>query len=136
MSAPDDDALRAMLEGLRCGSVHITADRCSGDSRAVGAFCDLIRAAPSLAAEVLRLRAERDAGISRRTYDAREVAPTPEEIIAHESRGGLWLILSVGRRYHVMQVTRHTLAMDVMPHTWIALDADFMPCAWPVGGGQ
>ena len=60
MSAPDDDTLRAMLEGLRCGSVHITADRCTGDSRAVGAFCDLIRAAPSLAAEVLRLRAECD----------------------------------------------------------------------------
>ena len=56
-----DDTLRAMLEGLRCGSVHITADRCTGDIRAVEAFCDLIRAAPSLAAEVLRLRAERDA---------------------------------------------------------------------------
>lgn len=86
--------------------------------------------------DVQRLRAERDVAISRRSYDARDVAPTPEEIIAHESRGGLWLILSVGRRYHVMQVTRHTLAMDVMPHKWIALDADFMPCAWPVGGGQ
>lgn len=60
MSAPDDDTLRAMLEGLRCGSVHITADRCTGDSRAVGAFCDLIRAAPALAAEVLRLRTECD----------------------------------------------------------------------------
>ena len=60
MSAPDDDTLRAMLEGLRCGSVHITADRCTGDSRAVAAFCDLIRAAPALAAEVLRLRAECD----------------------------------------------------------------------------
>lgn len=60
MSAPDDDTLRAMLDGLRHGDVHITADRCTGDSRAVSAFCDLIRAAPELAAEVLRLRAERD----------------------------------------------------------------------------
>lgn len=52
----DDDTLRAMLEGLRCGSVHITADRCTGDSRAVEAFCDLVRVAPALAEEVLRLR--------------------------------------------------------------------------------
>jgi hypothetical protein len=59
MTTMDDDTLRAMLEGLRCGSVHITAD-CTGDSRAVGAFCDLVRVAPALAAEVLRLRAERD----------------------------------------------------------------------------
>lgn len=64
-----DDTLRAMLEGLRCGSVHITADRCTGDSRAVGAFCDLIRAAPSLAAEVLRLRGE----IERRDADHAEM---------------------------------------------------------------
>ena len=69
MSAPDDDTLRAMLEGLRCGSVHITADRCSGDSRAVNAFCDLVRAAPALAAEVLRLRAE----IERRDADHAEM---------------------------------------------------------------
>ena len=134
MSAPDDDTLRRLLAGLRHGPVYITGGRCDGDSRAVEAFCDIIRVAPALAAEVLRLRAERDVAISRRSYDARDVAPTPEEIIAHESRGGLWLILSVGRRYHVMQVTRHTLAMDVMPHKWIALDADFMPCVWPVGG--
>ena len=55
------ESLRVILDGLRHGPVHITADRCSGDSRAVNAFCDLIKAAPALAAEVLRLRAERDA---------------------------------------------------------------------------
>lgn len=62
MSAPDNDQLRAILDGLRRGSVWITADRCQGDSVAVNAFCDLIRCAPALAAEVLRLRerAERD----------------------------------------------------------------------------
>ena len=56
MSAPDDATLRAILDGLRRGSVWITADRCQGDSVAVNAFCDLIKAAPALAAEVLRLR--------------------------------------------------------------------------------
>lgn len=65
----DDGPLRAMLEGLRCGSVHITADRCTGDSRAVEAFCDLVRAAPALAAEVLRLRGE----IERRDADHAEM---------------------------------------------------------------
>ena len=60
MSAPDDDTLRAILAGMQHGPVHITADRCTGDSRAVAAVCDLVRAAPALAAEVLRLRAERD----------------------------------------------------------------------------
>jgi len=60
VSAPDDDTVRAILAGLRHGDVHITADRCTGDSRAVYAFCDLIRAAPALAAEVLRLRTECD----------------------------------------------------------------------------
>ena len=59
--ALDDATLRAILDGLRRGSVWITADRCQGDSVAVNAFCDLVRAAPALAAEVLRLRAERDA---------------------------------------------------------------------------
>ncbi len=58
MSATDD-TLRAILAGLRCGEVHITADRCTGDSRAVNAFCDLVRAAPALLQEVLRLRDER-----------------------------------------------------------------------------
>ena len=56
VSAPDDDTVRAILAGLRHGDVHITADRCTGDSRAVYAFCDLVRVAPSLAEEVLRLR--------------------------------------------------------------------------------
>ena len=60
MSAPDNDTLRAILDGLRQGPVRITADRCSGDGRALNAFCDLVRIAPALAAEVLRLRAERD----------------------------------------------------------------------------
>jgi hypothetical protein len=60
MTTMDDETLRTILDGLRHGPVHITADRCSGDSRAVNAFCDLIKAAPALAAEVLRLRAERD----------------------------------------------------------------------------
>ena len=60
MSAPDDDTLRRLLAGLRHGPVYITGGRCDGDSRAVEAFCDLIRAAPALAAEVLRLRAECD----------------------------------------------------------------------------
>ena len=58
--APDDETLRAILDGLRHGDVWITADRCQGDSRAVNAFCDLIRCAPALAAEVLWLRAECD----------------------------------------------------------------------------
>ena len=58
---PDDETLRAMIAGTQHGPVHITADRCEGDSRAVNAFCDLVRAAPALAAEVLRLRAVRDA---------------------------------------------------------------------------
>ena len=56
MTTMDDETLRAMLDGLRRGSVWITADRCQGDSVAVNAFCDLVRAAPALAAEVLRLR--------------------------------------------------------------------------------
>jgi hypothetical protein len=56
MSAPDNDTLRAILDGLRQGPVRITADRCSGDGRALNAFCDLVRIAPALAAEVLRLR--------------------------------------------------------------------------------
>jgi hypothetical protein len=58
MSAPDDATLRAILDGLRRGSVWITADRCQGDSVAVNAFCDLVRAAPALLHEVLRLRDE------------------------------------------------------------------------------
>lgn len=56
MTTMDDETLRAILDGLRRGSVWITADRCQGDSVAVNAFCDLIKAAPALAAEVLRLR--------------------------------------------------------------------------------
>jgi len=60
MTTMDDETLRAILAGMQHGPVHITADRCTGDSRAVAAFCDLVRAAPALAAEVLRLRAERD----------------------------------------------------------------------------
>ena len=60
MTTMSDETLRAILAGMQHGPVHITADRCTGDSRAVGAFCDLIRAAPALAAEVLRLRAECD----------------------------------------------------------------------------
>lgn len=77
-------------------------------------------------------RTERDAALARPTYEARTVAPTPEELAAHEAVGGLWLILTVGQRYHVMQVTTRTLAMDVVPQTWIALDARGLPCAWPV----
>jgi hypothetical protein len=58
MTTMDDATLRAILDGLRHGPVHITADRCSGDSRAVNAFCDLIRAAPAIAEKVLRLSKE------------------------------------------------------------------------------
>lgn len=56
MTTMDDATLRAILDGLRRGSVWITADRCQGDSVAVNAFCDLVRAAPALLHEVLRLR--------------------------------------------------------------------------------
>ena len=56
----DDDTLRRLLAGLRHGPVHITGGRCDGDSRAVEAFCGIIRVAPALAAEVLRLRTECD----------------------------------------------------------------------------
>ena len=69
MSAMDDERLRAMLAGLRHGPVHITGGRCDGDSRAVEAFCGIIRVAPALAAEVLRLRAE----IERRDADHAEM---------------------------------------------------------------
>ena len=65
----DDDTLRRLLAGLRHGPVHITGGRCDGDSRAVEAFCDLVRVAPALAAEVLRLRAE----IERRDADHAEM---------------------------------------------------------------
>jgi len=65
----DDDTLRRLLAGLRHGPVHITGGRCDGDSRAVEAFCGIIRVAPALAAEVLRLRAE----IERRDADHAEM---------------------------------------------------------------
>ena len=84
MTTMDDDTLRAILDGLRHGPVHITANRCSGDSRALAAFCDLVRVAPALAAEVLRLRdaarahlaADDALSLARRT-DAADV-PTAE----------------------------------------------------------
>lgn len=134
MTQVHDDVLRA----IACGVYPPTESEAKSLASEVMRLRGMLRAAAgalaATRADLHALRAEHDAAMARPTYDVRDVAPTPEEIIAHESRGGLWLILSVGRRYHVMQVTRHTLAMDVMPHKWIALDADFMPCVWPVGG--
>jgi len=52
----DDDTLRRLLAALQHGPVSLRGGDCSGDSRAVNAFVELIRHTPALAAEVLRLR--------------------------------------------------------------------------------
>lgn len=140
----NDESLRVILDGLRHGPVHITADRCSGDSRAVNAFCDLIKAAPALAAEVLRLRAERDA--LRAIIAGRTTPPSAEESAAHYAMGGTWLIL---RKRDATTVSRerlfwsealgpsvHTLGIDdpndSKPLRWIALTCEGgLPCPWP-----
>lgn len=56
MTAPDDETLRRLLAALQHGPVSLRGGDCSGDSRAVNAFVELIRHTPALAAEVLRLR--------------------------------------------------------------------------------
>ncbi len=66
----DDDTLRRLLSDLQRGEVRITGGVLTGDARAAAAYCDLCAAAPALAAEVLRLRAVRDA--ARRHVEARE----------------------------------------------------------------
>ncbi len=68
----------------------------------------------------------------RPTYEARTVAPTEEERGAHEAAGGLWLVRTNGGSFHVLKLWRGTLAIGVMPETWLPLGATGLPCAWPV----
>lgn len=80
-------------------------------------------------------RAALDAALARPTYEARTVAPTPEELAAHDAAGGGWLVSWGGERYR--RATVFWSGFDPSEwtnagHVWIAFDASGLPCAWPV----
>lgn len=91
------------------------ADRARAEARAYGEALDAYR--------VVR---------ARPTYEARTVAPTPEECAAHEADGGIWYITGGTTLSCVVSST----AADAPPWAahWLPLDRDGLPCAWPVPG--
>lgn len=75
---------------------------------------------------------ERDEARAHPTYEARTVAPTPEECAAHDAHGGIWYITGGTTMSCVVSST----AADAPPWAahWLPLDRDGLPCAWPVPG--
>ena len=78
---------------------------------------------------------ERDALRARPTYEARTVAPTPEELAAHEAAGARWLRCGSGRA-SVVCVYRTTDTGSRDGLLWLPLGADDLPCAWPVPSAE
>lgn len=73
---------------------------------------------------------ERDEARAHPTYEARTVAPTPEECAAHEADGGVWYITGGTTLSCVVSST----AADAPPWAahWVPINRDGLPCAWPV----
>ena len=78
---------------------------------------------------------ERDALRDRPTYEARTVAPTPEERVAHEAAGARWLRCGSGRA-SVVCVYRTTDTGSRDGLLWIPIGPDGLPCAWPVPSAE
>ena len=145
-SAPDLDyparaevwRLREVVEALRVRAERAEADR----DRAVQereAFSLRLSAAEHARDENRNAWAEacreRDALRARPTYEARTVAPTPEELAAHEAAGARWLRCGSGRA-SVVCVYRTTDTGSRDGLLWLPLGADDLPCAWPVPAAE
>lgn len=109
----------------------------------------------ALLAAVETTRRERDE--TRAIIEGRETAPSDEEIAAHHSAGGWWLVTAKAARTIAVApfIVRFVVDEDdvpmieidsyweprniglarLSPGRWIALDADSRLCPWPVVGG-
>lgn len=135
---------RELLRIARDDAEMFARQRDEARSRASMLAQDLARAVEEREAFSLRAsaaererdeaRAERDAALARPTYEARTVAPTPEEATAHEGSGAMWFVRTEGGGFRVLAIYGHTLALGVSVATWLPLGADGLPCAWPVAG--
>ena len=84
---------------------------------------------PALAAEVLRLRAERDA---LRAIIAGRTTPTEAEVEAHHAAGGAWLTVHPCSAGHTAMIRqRDVLLFAGGAVVCIALDRERRPCPWP-----
>lgn len=116
--------------------IAVASDVLDLDGKPCEDVADLLALAPALAAEVLRLRAERDA--LRAIIAGRTTPPTEAEMAAHAAADGAWLLRHPRHDGVRFAAGVPVSAMDAR-REWregvgcIALDSQRRPCAWPSG---
>lgn len=136
--------LRESVAALRADIARVAAER--GEAQSIAAMRDRALTAAVREREAFGLRAsaaererdeartERDAALARPTYEARTVAPTPEECAVHRDAGGIWYVTGCT----TLSCAVVQSADDAPPWTvrWVPLSRDGLPCAWPVPAAE
>ena len=150
MTHPHDTPVRDALRALDQQRADTLADALRPDAAPPGDAAEVLRLREErneISAECVRLRTRLAAAL-RQAHDLQEiiagrtVPPTDAEIDAHEAAGGSWVVTPDGWAPHYVAYGRtlrrfaEQAQEPCMPAvTWRALDATGRPCAWPVVDG-
>ena len=145
MTHPHDTPVRDALRALDQQRADTLADALRPDAAPPGDAAEVLRLREErneISAECVRLRTRLAAAL-RQAHDLQEiiagrtVPPTIREARQHShvTRGAFVAVLGDGNAHCHARIATGLQRFDATPQLWIALDATGRPCAWPVVDG-